>query len=410
VNYEKAKVLIFAFYLYNFYAAVGLAHKLLSSSKFNEAPDKYLWPIKWLEIFDFEIVKIALCISLVALSLVVLFSLESKPMRLVLFCVALFTIALSQSYLKISHQWHLHLFTLGILAFANLKRKKNTLKYFFLVQLTILFVYSLSGTWKFLVSIYELFFLENSFYSHYAFASKIAFEMLIKKNEPLLSSFVLDFPAVFNGLLWVAVYIELFALYFAFKPRLHRFIGLSLLLMHLGNIAFLEVSFTKNIVIIGLFLIASPFAPNSKYKLNMLTLNVYGLPYIGVMFLYIKNLFLKPLTIEVLTIGNPSVLFKGLESHLKSNRVTFNPINNEYCTYSIDSFSAELSSGNYLILDAEPKGILLKDGELYLYLMSLTKWRWLFLPLVIVPSIVYDFLCVFCRWLGLKNFQGRLLV
>jgi len=59
----------------------------------------------------------------------------------------------------------------------------------------------------------------------------------------------------------VVLYLELFALPIAFRPRLHRPWGVALVLMHLGISLTLNLFFLSSLFIVGLLLLASPFAP-----------------------------------------------------------------------------------------------------------------------------------------------------
>ena len=64
---------------------------------------------------------------------------------------------------------------------------------------------------------------------------------------------------LFNG----TMYLEAFALVAAFRPRLHRVWGMGLIVFHLGTQVAMGFSFEQNIVLVGLLLVCSPWAPET---------------------------------------------------------------------------------------------------------------------------------------------------
>ncbi len=81
-------------------------------------------------------------------------------------------------------------------------------------------------------------------------------------------------------MLIVTVYVQFFALLALFRPHLHRPFGLVLIWFHLGNFWLLNISFSYNILIVGMFVLLSPMAP-ARFSLSGL---VQSLPVIGVPF------------------------------------------------------------------------------------------------------------------------------
>jgi hypothetical protein len=71
------------------------------------------------------------------------------------------------------------------------------------------------------------------------------------------------------------MYLETFSVIAAFRPRLHRLWGLGLIAFHFGTQLVMGFTFAPNIVLVGLLLVCSPFAPDRvKVKETVLDLPI----------------------------------------------------------------------------------------------------------------------------------------
>jgi Ni/Fe-hydrogenase subunit HybB-like protein len=74
-----------------------------------------------------------------------------------------------------------------------------------------------------------------------------------------------------------AIYLEFFSVLIAFRPALHRMWAVALIGMHLSIYFATTIMFSWQMLVVGLLLASSPFAPERTRPLTMLR----ALPVIG---------------------------------------------------------------------------------------------------------------------------------
>ncbi len=200
------------------------------------------------------------------------------------FIYVLFHTALSNSYGSINHGRYLLLYVGFALLFLprrggradELTRKDvlSSLGTLSIVQSTILLSYTLAGWWKIWHARLELLSPDGMI--------RILLNRALADTDdvaPLLP-FIAQQEHLIQVMLWVTLYIEVFALLVVFRPHLHRPFGISFLLFHLGSAWLMNILFSVNIMMIGLFLVLSPLAP-ARFSLSGL---IQSLPIIGIPF------------------------------------------------------------------------------------------------------------------------------
>lgn len=127
-------------------------------------------------------------------------------------------------------------------------------------QAIVLLFYSISGFWKVLRGMQQLWIGEIHTFSRDALASHIALQSIQSGTESVFGRFFIMNPGLGWPLYLAVVYMELFSIVVAFRPQLHRIWGLGLILMHIGSGLTINVAFNFNVLILGLFFLNSPFA------------------------------------------------------------------------------------------------------------------------------------------------------
>jgi hypothetical protein len=143
-------------------------------------------------------------------------------------------------------------------------RAQRSLRVFWAAQLTMLLFYSLSGSLKVVGSILQFARGEVHAFAPDALARHVALRVLEGIDPPAyfaLGPTVLEHPAIGVLIFPLTIYLETCSLLVAFRPALHRLWGGCLILMHLGIYFVMGILFSWQILLVGLMLVASPFAP-----------------------------------------------------------------------------------------------------------------------------------------------------
>ncbi|WP_419855093.1 hypothetical protein [Candidatus Poriferisodalis sp.] len=208
--------------------------------------------------------------------------------RLGSFAYLLVHVALANSYGAINHGSHIMLFVGFALLFlpgrdeGRLMARKSVLRclaVLWFAQGLILLSYTLSGFWKLWHSRLEVFSTDAM--------SRILLDraLLEADNIPILLPFVAQHNWLAQSMWWLTLYIEVFALLVVFRPHLHRPFGAVLMLFHITSDWLMNISFSLNIVMLGLFLLLSPLAP-ARFSLPA---TVRSLPLAGIPFRLVQR-------------------------------------------------------------------------------------------------------------------------
>jgi hypothetical protein len=139
----------------------------------------------------------------------------------------------------------------------------------------VLFFYTLTGLWKFVYAVHALWSPRVSAFEIDGFALIVADRNLSTDQTTLLGDFLVANPVVgwllYNG----TIYLEAASLLIAFRPRLHRLWGFGLIAFHLGTQLAMGFTFPRNVALLALFFLASPWAPDGV-SLRALVLDLPG--------------------------------------------------------------------------------------------------------------------------------------
>lgn len=188
--------------------------------------------------------------------------------RVLFFLGVLLSLGITSSYGKIDHGEHLKMLIALTLCFipdfskdpSRLVRQK-LLTGFVAIQAMILTIYSLAGLWKILAVFPTSDPNRISLFSMGAFPNQIAFSFIEKQTTSVAGRFLMEQQGLALVVGIAGVFFEFFALVALFRPRLHAIFGFALVFLHTGAILIMKIWFLENIIFLGLFLCASPFAP-----------------------------------------------------------------------------------------------------------------------------------------------------
>ena len=270
---------------------IGTSGLQFARAYMGRPPTAPLWPIEILQRLtgtgwyanDHVVTVVGLLFAIAAAAFP-----RSLVWRLGSFAYLLMHVALANSYGSINHGSHVILLIGFALLFLPRRddgrrmTRKNVLScltVFWFVQGLILLPYTLSGFWKIWHSRLEVF-------SPDAMTRILLDRALLEAdNIPVLLPFVAQHNWLAQSMWWLTLYIEVFALLVVFRPHLHRPFGAVLMLFHITSDWLMNISFSLNIVMVGLFLLLSPLAP-ARFSLSGA---VQSLPIVGMPFRALKR-------------------------------------------------------------------------------------------------------------------------
>lgn len=270
---------------------VGTRHYPFGDAYSGGAPTAPLWPIRLVE----QLVGtewLGYQIALTAAGLLFALGAAAAPgifvLRFGAFLHLFGHVAIRNSYGSINHGVHVLLLVGFALLFLPGRRHsqphernnvRRCLVALWMAQSVILLSYTLSGFWKIWYGRLELFTSDA--------LTRILLDRLLAEADdiPLLLPFVAQHNWLAQSMWWATLYIEIFALLVVFRPHLHRPIGAVLMLFHITSDLLMNISFSLNIVMVGLFLLLSPLAP-ARFSLSR---TVRSLPLVGIPFRIMKR-------------------------------------------------------------------------------------------------------------------------
>jgi hypothetical protein len=267
--YERATVLVQAFY------AVSLAWLVIDMGRWPDLLDsdvaRPLWPAGWLSRSDPR-GGLTVIVALYAAGAMSAAAFPRVRLFRLLYAFGLLEyMAVVNGYGKINHNFHGWLWVAGLLVLlpghrarrGTTAERQTTLAVLWSCQVVVLFFYALTGLWKFAYAVHALVSERVSAFELDGFSLLVAGRLLETNQKTLLGDWLVrnSLPGwiLFNG----TMYLETFGLVVAFRPRVHRLWGLGLITFHLGTQVAMGFSFEQNIVLVGLLLVCSPWAPET---------------------------------------------------------------------------------------------------------------------------------------------------
>lgn len=290
-DFSRAAVeIIWLTRFYYLFIVYSIAKGLSFSNAYKGSPSDPLWPISLLiELNSAQWLAETAAISVAGSAVAFLAGVSPRVLvwRLGVFLYIFLFVALKNSYGSINHGEHILLYVSFTLLFlppvdkaeriSGRMSHKNVMAcvaVFWFTQSLLLFTYSLSGFGKIWKSNFDLLSSDGMVRTLLDRAIDTA------EDIPPLLSLVAPHNLLAQLMLIVTVYVQFFALLALFRPHLHRPFGLVLIWFHLGNFWLLNISFSYNILIVGMFVLLSPMAP-ARFSLSGL---VQSLPVIGIPF------------------------------------------------------------------------------------------------------------------------------
>jgi len=284
-------VLLSRFYYVFLAYLVGTAHYPFGDAYSGGPPTAPLWPIRLVE----QLVGtdwLGYQIALTAVGLLFALGAAAAPgifvLRFGAFLHLFLHVAIRNSYGSINHGVHVLMLVGFALLFLPGRQHgrahgrnsvRRCLTALWMAQSVILLSYTLSGIWKIWYGRLELFSSDA--------LTRILLDRLLAEADdiPPLLPFVAPHEWLAQSMWWMTLYIEIFALLVLFRPHLHRPIGAVLMLFHITSDWLMNISFSLNIVMVGLFLLLSPLAP-ARFSLSG---TVRSLPIVGIPFRALKR-------------------------------------------------------------------------------------------------------------------------
>ncbi|HZM68792.1 MAG TPA: hypothetical protein VFB95_00330 [Candidatus Cryosericum sp.] len=227
-----------------------------------------LWPVAWTAAVPPRMAAAAVLLLFVLGSLVAACVPDRLLARSLAFVGCLEFFAFLYSFGTIRHVHHLLLLATLLLVLLPSGRgdddagKRAYLRAFWGVQCGVLLTYSMSGSLKLLSGLWHLASRGEGVFTPSAFSLHVASSGFRFGVEPLLGGMALRWGALGLPLYLGVIYVELVSIAVAFRPSLHRAWGAVLIALHIAIALTLNLFFLPSILVLGVFLLASPFAPD----------------------------------------------------------------------------------------------------------------------------------------------------
>jgi hypothetical protein len=265
--FDKAQMLVRVFYATNlFWAALRLEER----ARWNSYDAIYpLWPLSWLQTDNVSTIATSVFVFNTVVAALALIYVGSTSARWLAFAGALFAGAFENSFGRICHYGHAWVWVTFFFAFLPSGQpsqfthsrilRQRFLQVFWSAQFALLFFYSMAG-WLKLVSVpVQLMRDEVTAIGPEALARHIANCAMQGGPQPLLASWLVDHIMIGWVLFLGAIYLEAAALLAAFRPAIHRWWGIGLIMLHLGIGLAMEIWFVPPMFLLALLFVYSPF-------------------------------------------------------------------------------------------------------------------------------------------------------
>ena len=158
-------------------------------------------------------------------------------------------------------------------------RRQRYLTVFFSAQAAILLFYSLSGFFKLAAAGVQIYRGEPNAFLPEALPRLIAGRHLegVQSSDLFIGPWLIRHPYVAWPLYLTALYLESMSFIVAFRPAIHRGWAIALILFHTGILFALTILFSWQVLLVGILLLCSPFAPQRTSPVRILL----NLPLIG---------------------------------------------------------------------------------------------------------------------------------
>ncbi len=185
---------------------------------------------------------------------------------------------------KIGHSSHLWVLTSLILVFlprlgltAGRCERQSYLNVFWTAHALVLLTYTMSGLGKIAGAVFQASQGQVTVFHPQAMALHVAARLLETGSQSPVGGWLVDHPWVGWPLMLGTIYLQTFAFWSIFRPRLLQTWTVGLIAFHLATFFVLTIRFAPPVLLLALWGLASPFAPPAAISGEILT----QLPLIG---------------------------------------------------------------------------------------------------------------------------------
>lgn len=267
--FDRAYTIVGAFYACNVFVVFQYMHRWRALTKFEEIDP--LWPVFWVRWVGIEAAVHAIMATAVLGALAAAVLPNRRAARVAALLGLLFYHALINSFGKIGHSWHAWILCALLLVFlpdgtrsqlASVRaQRQRYLNAFWSAQAMQLVLYSMAGFHKITGVIPQGLRGQVTSFAPEALSYHIAHRLAQTNSESILGEAMIALPSLGWLPFLFTMYLQAFALWVAFRPTLQRPWALGLIGFHFITFLTMDVSFAPPTLLLGLFLLCSPFAP-----------------------------------------------------------------------------------------------------------------------------------------------------
>lgn len=229
-----------------------------------------LWPVAWIREVGVHTGGRLIAQFGIIVGLLGIVAWRARWVRILVSLAVLLHAAYENSHGAMSHGYHewfwvsvcFWLLPSGSKAAVGATRagRMHFLTAFSAAPLLILFFYTLSGVYKCWYAMAAVIAGQSGGFSPDAMAITVAWRAIQTGSQPLWGSFILDHPLLGWPFYAGLYFVELVSVLVFFRPNLHRTWGIVLIAFHFGTLLFMDIVFSRHILINGLLFVMSPFA------------------------------------------------------------------------------------------------------------------------------------------------------
>jgi hypothetical protein len=274
-----------------YFAILGMANILaLPNTIHTELYPDYRWPLSVFNGADEGKVKLFSALALFASCAFAGIRPVSQLARVLAFCSLFLVNAAVNSDGGTTHLYQFWLWSALALAMipserlpwisqTERRRRHRRLIGWWAAQSVVLLFYGLSGIWKCVGLVDQIFKGEPHLLSAKGLAYHLASETLRAGAHPILGDWLLNHEALSPLLAGGVILIQLSCLVAISHAGLRKWVGLALIGFHLGTYLFLSITYPTNVFLIGVLLVTNPFANSFKvdFRPSFSSALVYGM-------------------------------------------------------------------------------------------------------------------------------------
>jgi hypothetical protein len=241
-----------------------------------------LWPVVWLEgVVPLATGILAILLAFLAGTFAAVFFPEKRWARILAFAGVFQFDAMRNSFGKIGHSYHLFVLTAFLLIFLptiqagdrgpSRRTRQQFLVVFWGCQAMIMLTYTMAGLCKVQGALMQILAREVHAFHPDALPRLIADRLLETNSQSLVGPWLINHRIVAWPMYLFTLYIEVFSIWVAFRPSLHRMWALLLIAFHVGSMLSMTITFERNCLLLGLFFLVSPFSPSGVTWREFLT-------------------------------------------------------------------------------------------------------------------------------------------